>query len=58
MKAVAIRCYFELPNEVQTSFFDFPPSASSERDSKLIFERDTSFKAFGITSQIDRLATK
>jgi len=58
MKTVAIGCYFERPNKVQTSFFYFPPSASSERESELIFERDTSFKAFGITSQIDRLATK
>jgi hypothetical protein len=56
MKAVAIGCYFERPNKVQRSFFYFPPSASSERDSKLIFKGDTSFKVLGITSQIDSLA--
>lgn len=38
MKAVAIGCYFERPNKVQRSSFDFPISADSERDSKLVFK--------------------
>jgi len=46
MKAVAIGCYFERPNKVQRSLFDFPPSACLERE-RLIFKKRHQFESLG-----------